>query len=279
MFGFDGPGGAVVIRRHFQREIPWRQCGRKLDEELVAFHGEGDIKCDAVRVVNFFARLSGVFAFMHALFLDLASNNGTIACVTDDRVISSFAAGHRIDDAALVPHVEDLLKKAEWSFSDLTHLACVNGPGGFTSLRVAVALANTLISQLKIPACAVHLSELYVVRSRSFLPSPPAPLPQAGEGGLFWFHSTKKTELFIRGFGSLAKDFPEPVCIGVDDLKKHVKKGIFWMGELIPEQRKIVDDVGAVSASLSPLQAILPEFLTARTYSNHPLAPWYGRGW
>src|SRR3989338_809745 len=171
---------------------------------------------------------------MNIFFLNLASHQGLLACVGNYRVLSSFAVDHRIDDAALVPHVEAVIHKAGWSYPDLTQIACVVGPGGFTSLRVAVALTNALSHELKIPVCGVHLSDLYAIRSAETTGSP---LTSA------WLHSTKKQELFIRTFNH--GNFPDPVCVSIDDLQTIIKKEDRWMGELIPEQRKVVDEAGA----------------------------------
>src|SRR3989338_1021714 len=119
---------------------------------------------------------------MNVLFLDIASHQGLIACVSDDAVIESMPVDHRIDDAQLIPTIESTLKKAKWDFRDLTNIACVVGPGGFTSLRVAVAAANTIADQLQIPAVGIHLSDVYAARCN-------------GEQCI-WFHSTKKDFLF-----------------------------------------------------------------------------------
>ncbi len=217
---------------------------------------------------------------MQTLFLDLASHAGLLACVTNERVAASSLIDHRIDDAALVPQVEDLLLKTGWSYPDLTHIACVVGPGGFTSLRVAVALSNALSHALKIPSAGIHLSDVYCART----PPPPSPLPHASlrsarERGSIWLHSTKKHELFIRGFGALAKEFSEPECVKVEDLQKKLTAGMQWIGELIPEHQKIIDDLGLQPALLRPVEEILPEFLGQQSYAKQILVPWYGRGW
>ena len=98
------------------------------------------------------------------LFIDLASNHGTLACVAEDRTVALHSIDHRIGDHELIPVLEALLKKAKWQYTDLTHIACVTGPGGFTSLRSGVTLANTLSDQLQIPLCGIHLSDVYAAR-------------------------------------------------------------------------------------------------------------------
>src|SRR5260221_569253 len=85
-------------------------------------------------------------------------------------------------------------------------IACVLGPGGFTSLRVAVGLTNALAGTLDIPSCGIHLSDLYAALSM--------------EKDFLWLHSTKKKELFARGFGFFQSTFPEAKCFGIDEIEK-----------------------------------------------------------
>jgi tRNA threonylcarbamoyl adenosine modification protein YeaZ len=52
---------------------------------------------------------------------------------------------------AVLPMVDELLKKHSLSLSDLTMIEVVEGPGSFTGLRVGAAIANALAFALKIP--------------------------------------------------------------------------------------------------------------------------------
>lgn len=206
---------------------------------------------------------------MRTLYIDLASHDGLLACMTGEAVAAAVPVNHRIDDAALMPLVEGILVNAGWSYRDLTQIACVIGPGGFTSLRVAVALANAVSHELGIPSCGIHLSDLYESRIQN----------DESQKAL-WVHSTKKHELFIRGFGDTQKKFPESACITTDELVRAVReRPLQWMGELIPEHRKIVDESGAKEAPLRPLEETLPEFLKQPNYQKQILTPWYGRNW
>lgn len=198
---------------------------------------------------------------MKTLYLDLASHEGLIACVTDEQILVSMSIDHRIDDAELITQVEDLLSRIKWEYQNFTHIACVIGPGGFMSLRVAVAFANALAHGLGIPCAGLHLNDVYRFRVAGF-----------GLRDVLWLHSTKKSELFIRMSG-------EPELITTEKLKKFLKKNGQWTGELIPEHRKLIDEAGMKEAEAKPLAEILPEFLKALTYEKKLLKPWYGRGW
>lgn len=212
---------------------------------------------------------------MRILFCDTASHEGVIACVTDDKVSALESVDRRIDDASLISQVEDLLLSAKWTYRDLTHIACVIGPGGFTSLRTAVALANAMSHELDIPACGIHLSDMYFAR----IPSSLYRIPARQEIRAAWLHSTKRSELFICGLGSLKEKFPEPQLMAVGDLKHVINAGTRWTGELIPEHREIFAGTGAEEIRPETKEDTLPIFLKAQSYKKQILRPWYGRGW
>lgn len=227
--------------------------------------------------------------FMRALFLDIASHTGLLACVQDDGVRSIRMIDQRIRDHELVMLAEESLAEAGWQYRDLTHVACVTGPGGFTSLRVAVAFANTLAHELDIPSIGIHLSDVYAARV-SHLPldlAPPpalrATLPQRGrkqgEVSFLWLHSTKKRELFVRGFGTLEHLWSKPIHISLEELGKQLPSSFEWVGELIPEHEEFVRNCGGKALSVRLLIEVLPEFVSRLSYGGAPLEPWYGRGW
>jgi tRNA threonylcarbamoyl adenosine modification protein YeaZ len=210
---------------------------------------------------------------MNILFLDLASNSSTpeqgacIACVSDKKTESILFADHRMPDDQLMPTLESALKQANWSDGDLTHIACVTGPGGFTSLRVAVTLANTYSDQLQIPMAGVHLSDLYWARIRASEPDAPT----------IWMHSTKKTQLFVRSFNG--DQWPEPTLISVEDLVTQLPEGSSIIGEILPEQREAISPRNPEYPAILPIAEILPAFLANLPYTTAALTPWYGRGW
>lgn len=189
---------------------------------------------------------------MKCLFLDLASHTALLAAVTDDAVKASESVQARIGDHELLPLIEKVVADASWSYADLEGIACVVGPGGFTSLRVAVTCANTFADQLSIPSAGIHLSDLYRARAR--------------EDDIYWMHSTKKDQLFIRG-----GQWDEPTLLSLDEIPDGK-----WMGELIDEHREIVD---SDPVDLLSRKDVLPGLLATQTFDTEILHPWYGRGW
>jgi tRNA threonylcarbamoyl adenosine modification protein YeaZ len=208
---------------------------------------------------------------MKILFLDLASNSQTpnqgacIACVSDKKTESIRFIDHRLGDDSLMPFLDEVMKEAGWTDRDLTHIACVTGPGGFTSLRMAVTLANAYSDQLQIPIAGIHLSDLYKERLA------------VSHERLVWLHSTKKTQLFARSFhGDLWK---EPTLVSVVDLVAQLPDGASITGEILPEHREAVSVKHPVYPVPAAIPEILPAFLADLPYTQSALTPWYGRGW
>lgn len=201
---------------------------------------------------------------MRVLFLNLASHDGLIACISDNHVEASKSVNHRLSDKDLVPTIESVLSDAGWNFTDLTGIACVTGPGGFTSLRVAVTLASVLADQLKIPVAGIHLSDLCAARVKE---------------KMIWLHSTKKTALFARTFDP---PWAEPTFVTLEDFNAQNSqlKTYSFVGELIPEHRAVIDELKITEATLKPMEEVLPTFVKALPFTKElPLLPWYGRGW
>ncbi len=226
---------------------------------------------------------------MKILFLDLASNSqapyegACIACVSDAKTESIRFTDHRLADDKLMPELESVLQEAGWEDKDLTHIASITGPGGFTSLRVAVTLANTYGDQLNIPMAGIRLDELYAARVNRTEDT------RTKDGQLetrvlcsanfIWLHSTKKTQLFIRGFGDYASLWPEPILISIEELAVQLPEGASLIGEILPEHREAIAAKNPTYPVLTSIADVLPTFLSAQTFTQTPLTPWYGRGW
>lgn len=219
---------------------------------------------------------------MKILFLDLASNSispnegACVACVTDKETVAIKFVDHRIGDDGIVPLITSVMDESGWTQKELTHIACVNGPGGFTSLRMAVALANVYADQLRLPVAAVHLSDLWAARissdkeatSGQRLVANGYPLPA------IWLHSTKKTQLFIRG-----GDWQEATLISLEDLAMQLPEGAHVTGEILAEHRAAIAVKNPVFIDAQPIAEILPAFLSSHSYTEGSITPWYGRGW
>jgi tRNA threonylcarbamoyl adenosine modification protein YeaZ len=217
---------------------------------------------------------------MRCLYLDVASHgatplstNGLVACVTEKDVVAATDIERKVADHELLSHIERALQKAGWSHGSLTCIACVTGPGGFTSLRVGVSAANALAFSLTVPLGGVHLSDLYAARVQGIA----ADGSPRAEQSFLWLHSTKKDALFVRGFGTFSLLFPEPVYITLEELQRRVDPGTPWTGELIDEHEAFARSHALVQPGMFTVQEVLPAFLSSNNFSEKQLTPWYGR--
>ena len=204
---------------------------------------------------------------MRCLFFDIASHETVVACCTDKEVAACITQNGPSGDGELMTYIHNVLKRAQWQPEELTGVAAVMGPGGFTSLRIAAAGANALGFALSIAVCGMHLSELYRARSQ--------------EKDLLWLHSTKRSEVFIRGFGRWQQQWSEAVhCeLGsvLEVLQSESITDCTWTGELLEEHQQAIAPYVSQQAALVTVESILPSLLAEQRFSQQTLQPWYGR--
>ena len=128
---------------------------------------------------------------------------------------------------------------------------------------MAASCANTLADQLDIPASGVHLSDLLFARAQT--------------KDLLWLHSTKRTELFVRGFGEYSTKWSDSTHIMLDDLITQVPDDALWTGELLPQHAEALSKSNLKKAELLSHDKFLPSFLGELSYKKDLLLPWYGR--
>ena len=234
---------------------------------------------------------------MLTLFLDTASNSHSLALCTESELLLRVPLKTH-GDTDLVPAIENILKEKDFTYKDLTHLASVIGPGGFTSLRVGVTAINMLSYALDLPSTGIHLSDLWSQRvlfergaraervrrvekhfdgaQDRLLDSSSATANSSLEenGNFLWLHSTRRTQIFVKGFGENSTITPT----GIFGLEDAAKLQGAYVGELIPEHQALLSRCTPMpEAELMPIEKLLPEFLAHLSYTKQQLQPWYGR--
>ncbi len=120
------------------------------------------------------------------LALDTALGQTSIAVGKNGTVLASFHESARDDQAALlVPRIEGVLSQAGVSYGDLEAIAVCVGPGGFTSIRVGLAVARAMGFAAGLPV--LGYSTLHIMRYGCGEQDITALLP-AGRGQVFFQH-------------------------------------------------------------------------------------------
>jgi tRNA threonylcarbamoyladenosine biosynthesis protein TsaB len=104
---------------------------------------------------------------MITLVLDASTYRGTVAVFRDRTEIASRQATMRGTHAeALMPAVADTLADAELTVGDVDRVVCGEGPGSFTSLRIAASIAKGICMARGIPLYAVSSLALTAAAAR-----------------------------------------------------------------------------------------------------------------
>jgi tRNA threonylcarbamoyladenosine biosynthesis protein TsaB len=90
------------------------------------------------------------------LAIDASTATGAIALLRDSHVVADVRVPMRgADGERLMPSLVELLRTSGVSTADLQRIICGGGPGGFTSLRIAAAIAKGLAEALGVELWSV----------------------------------------------------------------------------------------------------------------------------
>jgi len=100
---------------------------------------------------------------MITLALDASTYVGDVALLDDDRVLAeAHTAMKGADEERLMPAVARVLAEAGVDVDDIDRVVCGSGPGSFTSLRIAGAIAKGIAMGVGCPLYAVPSMALVV---------------------------------------------------------------------------------------------------------------------
>ena len=92
---------------------------------------------------------------MRLLAIETATEACSVALVDGDRRLQRQEIGARVHAAALLPWIAELLAEAGLTYGDLDGIAVDRGPGGFTSIRLGLGVAQGIGLAHDLPAWPV----------------------------------------------------------------------------------------------------------------------------
>jgi len=102
------------------------------------------------------------------LVIDASTYRGTAAIVQNDRILGEAEVQMRgVDEERLMPAVASLLRETDVPVSALGGVVCGEGPGSFTSLRIAASIAKGIVTATGQPLLAVSSLLLMVAGASS----------------------------------------------------------------------------------------------------------------
>ena len=104
---------------------------------------------------------------MITLAIDASTYRGTVAVLRDRQVVASAESAMRgVHAEALMPSVASVLADAGLTVNDVHRVICGEGPGSFTSLRIAAGIAKGFCLGRGIPLFAVSSLGLTLAAAR-----------------------------------------------------------------------------------------------------------------
>ena len=101
------------------------------------------------------------------LGLNTATTRTEIAFLTENKILEEDSWEAKADESEkILPYLQKSLKELQLSFSDLTELFVIKGPGHFTALRVGITIINTLAYLLDLPIFTTDAFEMISHRSQ-----------------------------------------------------------------------------------------------------------------
>ena len=97
---------------------------------------------------------------MKILSVDTSSNVASVAITDDEKLICEITVNtKKTHSQTLMPMIDSALRQSEIEISDIDLIACANGPGSFTGLRIGVSAVKGLAHAKDIPVVGVSILE------------------------------------------------------------------------------------------------------------------------
>ncbi len=158
---------------------------------------------------------------MDTLLINTSSRLNELIVFRAKKIVTSKRwQSNQNESENILEYIKDLVK----DFNSLGNIIVVTGPGGFTSIRVGVTIANTLAYSLNIKVSGITLPNL---------------LAQSTDKKDYLFlHTSTKKHIFVKGYGKYSKIFPQMELYDIKTLINTIGNNqTEYIGEFLDNQR------------------------------------------
>jgi len=97
---------------------------------------------------------------MLILAISTSSNTCSVSLLEDDKCIQELnIINQRTHSENLMPLIDELFKTTKLSLKDVNLIACDNGPGSFTGIRIGISTVKAMAEAMQIPVISVSSLE------------------------------------------------------------------------------------------------------------------------
>lgn len=171
---------------------------------------------------------------MHILGIDTSTMTGSVAIITEDRLIAEYTLHTKTTHAErLLTMVEYALQSASLSIRDVDGIAVALGPGSFTGLRIGVTTAKSIAYSTQKPIMAVPsldaLASQYLFSELLICP----------------ILDARKKEVytaFYRNTGAQVRRLSEYSVIAPENFLQEITEPVLFLGDGVPPYRKQLEE-------------------------------------
>jgi tRNA threonylcarbamoyladenosine biosynthesis protein TsaB len=189
---------------------------------------------------------------MMILAIETATRCGSVAVVSDDRLLASWALwSTQTHSERLMPAVETILRELNLAPAALDAFAVSIGPGSFTGVRIALSAAKGLAYATGKPLIGVSTLEALANRHRD-----PAALTCP-------MIDAKRGEVFAQFFrhdadAAFAVPASEPMVLAAPKLLEKILQPTLFLGDGALRHRELIENALGERAIFAPPTRILP---------------------
>ncbi|MGD0461089.1 MAG: tRNA (adenosine(37)-N6)-threonylcarbamoyltransferase complex dimerization subunit type 1 TsaB [Tepidisphaeraceae bacterium] len=167
-----------------------------------------------------------------ALAIETSGSIGSVALAQDGKMLLEDTFPHGLQHAArIIPAIDGLCKKLNWTSADIHEIYVSAGPGSFTGLRIGITLAKTL-------AMVTHASLVAVPSVRVLAENAPADAKN-----VVIVLDAKREQIFTAAFARSASGWTQLQPAQLSSLTEMLAKcprPVHLIGEGIPYHRKFI---------------------------------------
>jgi tRNA threonylcarbamoyladenosine biosynthesis protein TsaB len=187
---------------------------------------------------------------MHILGLDTSTMTGSVAVVTEQRVLVEYTLHTRVTHTErLLGAIDSALKAVELSVHDLDGIAVSIGPGSFTGLRIGVTTAKSLAYSLQRPIAGITSLDALAARYL-FTPTLVCPLLDARKREVY--------AAFYRNPGPDVQRVSNHMVASPESLFRTVTDPVILLGDGVLPYRSKLENLLGVSARFADVPHSTP---------------------
>ena len=184
---------------------------------------------------------------MKILAVETSSSVASVAIVDDDKLVCECILNNKLTHSqTLMPMIDDVFKKSEFTPNDIDLFAVAEGPGSFTGLRIGVTTIKGLAHACKKPVCGVNTLEA-LAYNLPFCPYIIAPIMDARREQVY--------NAFYRWENGSLTEIAAPRAISLDDCLNElldIGEKVVFLGDGVPVFRDKIKAVLKEQATFAP---------------------------